>query len=427
MKEKIAIIGLGYVGLPLAVALGEKFQDVVGFDINESRVSELRRGRDRNLEIPEARLKNSNIEFTSKEERLKDRTFFIVTVPTPIDQSKRPDLSILKSATEIVGRNLSPGSVIVYESTVYPGVTEEFCGPILEETSGLKRGRDFKLGYSPERINPSDRKHTLEKVVKVIAAEDEESLERIKVVYGSVIEAGLHIAPSIPVAEAAKVIENVQRDLNIALMNELAIIFDRMGLRTADVLAAAKTKWNFIPFTPGLVGGHCIGVDPYYLTAKAESLGYHPEVILSGRRINASMGVFIAQKTIKLLIDADNISIKQARVGILGLTFKENIPDLRNSRVPDIADELRSFGIEPLIHDPLAYPEEAKIKYGITLAKWEELQQLDAMIIAVAHKYYSEMPLEKLLSPLRKGGVIVDVKSILQPNQIPDGYRYWSL
>ncbi len=261
----------------------------------------------------------------------------------------------------------------------------------------------------------------------MIAAEDEESLERIKVVYGSVIEAGLHIAPSIPVAEAAKVIENVQRDLNIALMNELAIIFDRMGLRTADVLAAAKTKWNFIPFTPGLVGGHCIGVDPYYLTAKAESLGYHPEVILSGRRINDSMGVFIAQKTIKLLIDADNISIKQARVGILGLTFKENIPDLRNSRVPDIADELRSFGIEPLIHDPLAYPEEAKIKYGITLAKWEELQQLDAMIIAVAHKYYSEMPLEKLLSPLRKGGVIVDVKSILQPNQIPDGYRYWSL
>ncbi len=427
MEEKIAIIGLGYVGLPLAVALSEKFDDIVGFDINQTRIKELREGFDRTHEVESERLKKSNIHFTFREADLRGRTFFIVTVPTPIDKNKRPDLSILKSATEVVGRNLSKGALVVYESTVYPGVTEEVCAPILEEVSGLKRGTDFKLGYSPERVTPNDKKHSLENVIKIVSAEDPESLERVQNVYGRIIKAGIYKAPSIKVAEAAKIIENVQRDLNIALINEIAIICDRLGLRTSEVLKAAGTKWNFLPFKPGLVGGHCIGVDPYYLIEKSEAMGYVPELLKAGRKINDSVGVFVAQKMVKLLIEADITSIKRSKVGILGLTFKENVPDLRNSRVADIVNELKSYGIKTFIHDPLAYPEEAREEYGFELNKWEELNQLDGLIIAVAHRHYREMPLEKLLSPLKKNGVLIDVKSILDPKELPEGITYWSL
>jgi UDP-N-acetyl-D-galactosamine dehydrogenase len=324
-----------------------------------------------------------------------------------------------------VGRHLSPGALVCYESTVYPGVTEEICGPILERESGLKRGRDFKLGYSPERINPGDREHTIDRIVKVVSGEDEEALERVASAYGAVIGAGVHRAPSIRVAEAAKVIENTQRDLNIALMNELAIICDRLGIATRDVLAAARTKWNFLPFSPGLVGGHCIGVDPYYLTAKAEQLGYHPEVILAGRRLNDGMGTYVAQRTVKLLVQ-NGIGILRARVGVLGVTFKEDVPDIRNSRVPDIIRELNEFGATVLVHDPLADPHECEEEYGIRLASWGEMSKLDAVIVAVAHQAYREMPARTLLSGLRVGGVLVDVRSMLDRDDLPP-VVYWSL
>jgi len=424
--ERIATVGLGYVGLPVALAFARKFADVVGFDISERRIAELRAGHDRTNEVEPEALRASTLRFTHEPADVGQPTFIVVTVPTPIDGNRQPDLTPLRKASETVGKFLTKGAVVVYESTVYPGVTEELCGPILERVSGLRQGVDFTLGYSPERINPGDKEHTLERTVKVVAGEDAATLERVARAYEAIVDAGVHRAPSIKVAEAAKVIENTQRDLNIALMNELAIIFDRMGIRTLDVLAAAGTKWNFLPFRPGLVGGHCIGVDPYYLTAKAESLGYHPQVILAGRRINDGMGAFAAQRLVKLLIEQDK-AIKGARIGILGLTFKENVPDLRNSRVPDIVGELRQFGIEPLVHDPMADPEEALEEYGLRLSSFDELAGLDGLVVAVAHQEYLAMPREQLFGTLGPRGAIADVKSMLHPSEVPSSIAYWSL
>jgi UDP-N-acetyl-D-galactosamine dehydrogenase len=426
MSEKIAVIGLGYVGLPVALAFARKFPRTVGFDIHAEKVKELLAGYDRNHEQPAASLQSTSLEMTSDPDDLKACTFFVVAVPTPVDRNNVPDLSPVERATVTVGKVLSKGAVVVYESTVYPGVTEEVCGPILERTSGLKRGQDFFLGYSPERINPGDKEHTLEKIVKVVSGEDSATLDRVAAAYGAIVDAGVHRAPSIKAAEAAKVIENTQRDLNIALMNELAIIFDRMGIRTADVLAAASTKWNFLPFRPGLVGGHCIGVDPYYLTTKAQQLGYQPEVILAGRRINNNMGAFVGQRLVKLLIDAD-ITVKKARVAVLGLTFKEDCNDIRNSKVPDILRELSQFGIEAQVHDPVADPKEALHEYGVTLTAIEDLTELDAVVLAVAHKWYLAPGRPSLFSMVRDRGVLVDVKSVLDPARAGGRIRYWSL
>lgn len=424
--ERIAVIGLGYVGLPVALAFAEKFPGVIGFDIDRQKIAALCAGHDATGETEPEILRETPLRFTSEPEALAAATFFIVAVPSPIDANKRPDLQFLIRASEMVGKILRRGAVVVFESTVYPGVTEDICGAVIERVSGLKRGVDFKLGYSPERINPGDREHTLEKIVKIVSGEDEETLERVAEVYSAVITAGIHKAPSIKVAEAAKIIENTQRDLNIALMNELALIFDRLGLSTRDVLAAARTKWNFLPFTPGLVGGHCISVDPYYLTTKAEEVGYHPQVILAGRRINDMMGQHLAQRLIKLLVHAD-IPVKCAKVGILGLTFKENVPDLRNSRVLDIVTELRQFGIEPLVHDPVASAEEAQRVCGLTLTDWHGMKNLDAVILAVSHRNYLEMPPEHFSVCVRPGGVLMDVKSALDPVALPAEIRYWSL
>ncbi len=425
-NEKIAVVGMGYVGLPLALALARKFPVTVGYDRDEKKIEELRRGNDRTGEHSEGEILGSGLRLTADPREMRGCTFFIVAVPTPVDAQKRPDLRAVIGASEIVGKALRRGGLVVYESTVYPGVTEDICGPALEKASGLRRGRDFKLGYSPERINPGDKEHTLERIVKVVSGEDSEALDRVAAVYSAVVPAGIHRAPSIKVAEAAKVIENTQRDLNIALMNELALIFDRMGLRTRDVLAAAATKWNFLPFKPGLVGGHCIGVDPYYLTSKAEELGYHPQVILAGRRINDGMGTFVAQKTIKL-IGRNGRRIKGARVGILGVTFKENIRDVRNSRVPDIVAELKEFGAVPAVHDPMADPEEVRKEYGFRTVDWKELGRLDAIVLAVAHRQYLEMTTGRLLAPLKPGGIVVDVKSALSPEAIPSRFEYWCL
>ena len=425
MGEKIAVIGLGYVGLPVAVALSEKFDGVVGFDINQTRIQELNAGLDRTGEIEPARLEKSGVSVTSDISSIRDCSMYIVTVPTPIDENKQPDLTPVRKATETVGSVLKPGDCVVYESTVYPGVTEEYCAPILEKVSGLSRSQ-FKLGYSPERINPGDKLHRLETITKIVSGEDAATLERVAIVYGSIIEAGIYRAESIKVAEAAKVIENTQRDLNIALMNELSLIFDRMGIRTKDVLKAAGTKWNFLPFSPGLVGGHCIGVDPYYLTAKAESLGYRPEVILSGRRVNDSMGAYIAQKTIKL-INSQGKSGSNARVGVFGLTFKENVPDLRNSRVPDIISELQDFGAEVLVHDPLANSEEAHHEYQVTLCNEQSLKSLDAIILAVPHREYVDSNVEHFTNRFAQNGVFIDVKSVFHSNQFDSSITYWSL
>src|SRR6266566_1958896 len=385
MERGFAVIGLGYVGLPVALALAKKFEPVIGFDISQRRIAALRDARDATGEVSEATLHETTLRLTDDADALNEASFFIVTVPTPINAERRPDLSPLEGACSLIGRRLRPGAVVVFESTVYPGLTREFCGPLLATASGLKQGVDFKLGYSPERINPGDKQHRLETIVKIVAGEDEATLERVAAVYARIVAAGIYRASSIEVAEAAKVIENTQRDLNIALMNELAIIFDRLGIPTREVLQAAGTKWNFLPFTPGLVGGHCIGVDPYYLTARAEAAGYYPQVILAGRRINDGMGGFIARRFVKLLIAA-NRPIKGGKVGILGVTFKENVPDLRNSRVPDIVAELREFGIDPLVADPLADPEGVNHEYGIELVSLDEMSQLDGMILAVPHR-----------------------------------------
>ncbi len=427
MSERaIAVIGLGYVGLPVALALADKFDRVFGFDISQQRIDELRQGKDRTREVTEVELRESKLRFTTNPEDLKDVSFFIVTVPTPIDADRRPDLGPIVSACKTIGKVLSRGAIVVFESTVYPGLTRETCGPLLAEVSGLKHGIDFKLGYSPERINPGDTVHRLQTITKIVSGEDEEALERVAAVYSAIVPAGIHRAPSIEVAEAAKVIENTQRDLNIALMNELAIIFDRLNISTKDVLRAAGTKWNFLPFTPGLVGGHCIGVDPYYLTARAEASGYYPHVILAGRRINDGMGPYIAQRVIKMLIEAER-RVKGAKVGVIGLTFKEEVPDLRNSRVPDILAELRSFGIEPLVHDPMADREEAMHEYGVKLVDLDAFDQLDALILAVPHRAVTDRGADYLFKLVAPGGAFVDVKSALRPSAAPKDVNYWSL
>ncbi|MDF1586061.1 nucleotide sugar dehydrogenase [Marinimicrococcus flavescens] len=424
--EKYAVIGLGYVGLPVAVGFARAHGEVVGFDISQRRVDELARGDDATREFAPEELRGLKLRYTSDPAALADRSFFIVTVPTPIDGNHQPDLAPLRAACATIGAALRPGAVVVFESTVYPGLTEEVCAPLLARISGLEAGRDFGLGYSPERINPGDREHRLENIVKVVSGSDGATLERVVAAYGPVVTAGLHVAPSIKVAEAAKVIENTQRDLNIALMNELAIIFERLGIRTRDVMDAAASKWNFLPFSPGLVGGHCIGVDPYYLTAKAETVGYHPEVILAGRRINDGMGAFVARKLVKLLIASD-VPVRRARVGILGLTFKEDVPDLRNSRVPDILRELGEFGIKAIVHDPLADPGEVQREYGLELAPLDAFRALDALVLAVPHRAYRPMLAELLPAMLDHKGVVVDVKSALDREALPPGVVSWSL
>jgi UDP-N-acetyl-D-galactosamine dehydrogenase len=363
---------------------------------------------------------------TDQAAKIAGRAIYIVTVPTPIDDANRPDFSALLSACSLIGPVLAPGAIVVFESTVYPGVTEEVCAPALESASGLRAGVDFKLGYSPERINPGDKDHPIEKITKVVAGEDAGTLERLANLYGSIIEAGVHKAPSIKVAEAAKVIENTQRDLNIALMNELSKICDLVGIRTSDVLAAAGTKWNFLKFYPGLVGGHCIGVDPYYLTAKAEQLGYHPQVILSGRRINDGMGCHIAQKLVKMLASGD-LPVRSARVGILGFTFKENVPDIRNSKVVDIYDELRAFGIDPMVHDPLAKPEEIRQHHGVELRRLDDFRELHALILAVPHTDYAELDASAISDRLVEGGIFIDIKSVIEPSDLREDLRSWSL
>jgi UDP-N-acetyl-D-galactosamine dehydrogenase len=423
-QEKIAVIGLGYVGLPVALSFGRKLP-TVGFDIRQKRIDELKRGVDDTREVTTEQLRDATkLELTADPAKLTDCTFYIVAVPTPIDSNNRPDLGPMISASRTVGPHLRKGDVVVFESTVYPGVTEDVCGPILEEKSGLASGVDFFLGYSPERINPGDKEHTFERIVKVVSGQDAATLDRVARVYGLVVEAGVHRASSIKVAEAAKVIENTQRDLNIALMNELALIFDRMGIRTSEVLEAAGTKWNFLRFSPGLVGGHCIGVDPYYLTTKAQELGYLPEVILAGRRINNNVGPFIAEKCVKMLTRSD-VSLRKAKVGILGLTFKENVPDLRNSKIPDIVAELAQYGVTAMVHDPLGDPHEAMEEYKIQLAPLDRFVDLDALILAVAHKEYLQD--KGLIGRVRDGGVVIDVKSALDPGTLGRNVSYWSL
>ena len=424
-QETIAVIGLGYVGLPVALGFAEGGFDVVGYDIDPRRVAALRAGEDWTREVEPETLRAARLRLSDDAAALRAATFFIVTVPTPIDGDRRPDLRPLLQACDSIGRAIRPGAVVVVESTVYPGVTEEICGPAIARVSGLRQGHDFKLGYSPERINPGDREHSLRRVVKVVAGEDASTLERVAAAYGAIVPAGLHRASSIRVAEAAKVIENTQRDLNIALMNELAIICHRLGIRTADVLRTARTKWNFLPFTPGLVGGHCIGVDPYYLTAKAEALGYHPQVILAGRRINDGMGAYVAQQLVKLLSQGTK-PVKDMRVGILGLTFKEDVPDLRNSRVPDVVAELRQFGVDPLVHDALADPAAARSEHAVELTPLSAFRDLDALVLAVPHAAYRDDP-RALFAALAPGGVLMDVKSAIDPAALPAGLRYWSL
>jgi UDP-N-acetyl-D-galactosamine dehydrogenase len=424
--ERVAVIGLGYVGLPVALAFGEAFDHTVGFDISSERVSALLAGHDETREVSTEALERSSVSFSDDPEVMRGATLFIVTVPTPVHDDGQPDLSALLAASATVGRILSAGSVVVFESTVYPGVTEDVCGPEIARVSGLEMGVDFKLAYSPERINPGDREHTLARIIKLVGAQDAESLERVADAYGRIVPAGIHRTSSIRVAEAAKVIENTQRDLNIAFMNELALIFERLSIPTREVLEAASTKWNFLPFRPGLVGGHCIGVDPYYLTSKAQAVGYHPEVILAGRRINDSMGSFVAQKLLKLLVDSGR-SITGARVGVLGLTFKENVPDLRNSGVPGILTDLQQFGIDAIVHDPLASPEEAKALYGVTLEGREALRDLDALVLAVPHRATLEDAEAHLSASLRPGGVLVDVCSALSPGELRSDLTYWSL
>ncbi len=425
-KRHIAVVGLGYVGLPVAVAFG-KLGPVIGFDVDKAKIDELRRGDDRTGEVSKADLQKAQITFTDDPSALKAADFIIVAVPTPINTALQPDLTFLMRASELIGAHLKAGTIVVYESTVYPGATEEICGPILERCSGLRCGKDFKLGYSPERINPGDKEHTFERIIKVVAGMDAETLETVAQTYARVVTAGVHRAPSIKVAEAAKAIENTQRDLNIALMNELALIFHRLGIDTNAVLEAAGTKWNFLRFTPGLVGGHCIGVDPYYLTTKAESVGYHPQVILAGRRINNGMGVYVAEQTVKALSRRGTPSAG-ARVAVLGLTFKEDVPDVRNSRVPDIVRELKQYGVEVTVHDPLVKSADAEREYGISLAGWESLKEFDGLVLAVPHRVYREKGSAALLRILKgTGGVAMDVKGLFDPKSLPPAVSYWRL
>ncbi len=426
-EEKLALIGLGYVGMPIAVEFA-KHVSVIGFNHNERRVLQYKSGIDPTHEVGDEVIRATTVDFTSDETRLREARFLIVAVPTPIKEDKTPDLFPVENASRIVGRNLTPGSVVVYESTVYPGVTEEVCIPILEKESGLKCGKDFKVGYSPERINPGDKVHRLQTIKKIVSGMDEETLECVAKTYELVVEAGVHRASSIKVAEAAKVIENSQRDINIAFMNELSIIFHRMGIDTKEVLEAAGTKWNFLKFYPGLVGGHCIGVDPYYLTYKADMLGYHSQVILSGRRINDGMGKYVAENCVKNLIAADK-PVKNARVAVLGFTFKENCPDTRNSKVFDIVKELKEYGIEPMVSDPAADVEEAKRIYGMEFSDVSLIKDMDAVIIAVAHdefKKLSRSDFDRFFGSGKK--VLIDVKGILDRKEYEyAGYCYWRL
>ena len=425
-NEKISLVGLGYVGMPIAVAFSKKAK-VIGYDLNEAKISLYKQGIDPTNEVGNEAIKNCTVDFTSDETRLQEAKFHIVAVPTPVRDDHMPDLTPVESASRTVGRNLTKGSIVVYESTVYPGVTEDICIPILEKESGLKCGKDFKIGYSPERINPGDKVHRLETITKIVSGMDEESLDEIAKIYEMVVEAGVYRAESIKVAEAAKVIENSQRDINIAFMNELSIIFNKMGIDTQSVLKAAGTKWNFLNFYPGLVGGHCIGVDPYYLTYKAELEGYHSQIILAGRRINDDMGKYVAENTVKKLISA-NKNIKNATVGILGLTFKENCPDTRNSKIVDIISELNEYGIMPMVVDPVADAKEAKQLYGIEFNLMEDLKDLDALIIATSHEEFKKITMDEFDKMFKDEKVLIDVKGILNRKEYEKaGYIYWRL
>ena len=423
----VAVVGLGYVGLPVAVAFG-KHRRTIGYDLSKRRVENLKHMVDTTGEVSTADLIEARyLKPTAHATDLQHADFIIVAVPTPINAARQPDLSPLESASEAVGRHMKQGATVIYESTVYPGATEEVCVPILEKVSGMRWKQDFHVGYSPERINPGDKEHAFTKITKVVSGDDEDTLENVASLYGSVVKAGVYRASSIRVAEAAKVIENTQRDLNIAFVNELSIIFEKLGLDTVEVLKAAGTKWNFLPFRPGLVGGHCIGVDPYYLTHKAELLGYHPQVILAGRRINDGMGSHIARKAVQEMIHAGR-NIKGARVNVLGLTFKEDVPDIRNSKVADILAELREFGVEAHVHDPLASAEDALHEYGVKLRSWDELPAADALILAVSHKRFLETPVQEYLKKIVRGGCVIDVKSVLDARALRrEGLRVWRL
>lgn len=426
-KEKLALVGLGYVGMPIAVEFA-KHIDVIGFNHNPKRIEQYKAGIDPTNEVGDEAIAATSVEFTSDEKKLSEAKFIIVAVPTPVLGDHTPDLYPVENASRIVGRNMVPGTVVCYESTVYPGVTEEICAPILEKESGLKCGKDFKVAYSPERINPGDRVHRLTTIKKIVSGMDAETLDCVAKVYSIVVEAGVHRAESIRVAEAAKVIENSQRDINIAFMNELSIIFNKMGIDTKAVLEAAGTKWNFLPFSPGLVGGHCIGVDPYYLTYKAEEIGYHSQVILAGRRINDDMGRYVAESCVKKLIAAGK-PVKDAKVAILGITFKENCPDVRNSKVNDIIKELREYGIEPVVTDAIASPEDAKKAYGIDLVSLNEIKGMDTVIIAVAHEEYQKLSMAEIDGMFAEGTkVLLDVKGDLDRKEYEAaGYSYWRL
>jgi len=423
----VAVVGLGYVGLPLAVEFG-KHRPTVGYDLSRKKIENIQRRVDTTGELSDAELEGARfLRVTQDATGLEHADFVIVAVPTPINAARQPDLGPLESASVTVGRHLKAGATVIYESTVYPGATEEVCVPILEKQSGMRWRQDFHVGYSPERINPGDREHSLARIVKVVSGDDPETLEKVADLYASVVSAGVHRVSSIRVAEAAKVIENTQRDLNIAFVNELAIIFDKLGLDTAEVLTAAGTKWNFVPFRPGLVGGHCIGVEPYYLTHKAELVGYHPEVILAGRRINDGMGSHIARKTVQQMILAGR-NIKGARVNVLGLTFKENCPDIRNSKVVDIIHELREFGVETFVHDPAADAVEVLHQYDLRLHSWEDLPAADALILAVAHRGFLDLPVSAYLQKIVRRGCLIDVKSAFDPAPFrKEGLRVWRL
>ena len=429
-EEKISIVGLGYVGIPIAAAFAKKV-NIIGFDISNEKVELYKKGIDPTKEVGNDVIKETTVEFTADESKLQTAKFHIVAVPTPVNEDHTPDLMPVESASRIVGRNLTKGSVVVFESTVYPGVTEEICIPILEAESGMKCGQDFKVGYSPERINPGDKEHRIETIVKVVSGMDKESIDIIANVYSLVVNAGIYRAESIKVAEAAKVIENSQRDINIAFMNELSIIFNKMGIDTKEVLKAAGTKWNFLNFFPGLVGGHCIGVDPYYLTYKAEKLGYHSQIILSGRRINDDMGKYVVENLIKNLIK-ENVPVEDAKVAILGFTFKENCPDTRNTRVIDIVNELKEYGINPMIADPEADAEETKHEYGIVLDSVEDIKEMDAVVIAVGHDQFLRFTQEDINKMFKQGTnrrkILLDIKGILIRKKYESaGYEYWRL
>lgn len=429
-QEKIAIVGMGYVGLPLAVAFAEKKISVIGFDLNESKINKYIAGEDPTNEVGTERLqKASAIEYTTNSSKLSDAKFIIVAVPTPVGKNNVPDLGPVEGASRIIGKNLKKGSYVVFESTVYPGVTEDICVPILERESGLKCGVDFKVGYSPERVNPGDKTNTVETIMKIVSGMDEESLDTIANIYEIIVKPGVHRASSIKVAEAAKVIENSQRDVNIAFVNELAIIFEKMGIDTHEVLAAAGTKWNFLKFSPGLVGGHCIGVDPYYLTYKSEELGYISQLILSGRRINDGMSKFVAEKCIKEMIKLGKV-INRSKVLILGLTFKENCPDLRNSKIVDVVKELKEYGVEVVIYDPIADKQEAKEEYGIEIPNIEDIKDIDTIILAVKHNEFSDLTKEKIsefYSKLNEKKLILDLKGVLDKKQINEEFLYWRM